>query len=214
MSHAQVWVKLLSCAVPGDIRPRFREDLLETRRALREQGLSRIRIEAACFRELINGIAQHMPLRPLSSGVSPRPQLAERCARVGWVAWRMVGVALLAGFAVPHLIAYAGVLMALTLACVVTITLTAPLELSPQQRRCVTSVLGGVFASLIMLALYAVSVFATVGLLAAALQSRFLATAAVYTVGISAALTFCWITASGWIPQPWEQRRAVRAVRA
>ena len=214
MLHAQAWVKLLSYAVPGDIRPQFREELLETRRALREQGLGRIRIEAACFRELINGIAQHMPLRPLSSGVSPRPQLAERCARVGWVAWRMVGVALLASFAVPHLIAYAGVLMVLTLACVVTITLTAPLELSPQQRRCVTSVLGGVFASLIMLALYAVSVFATVGLLAAALQSRFLATAAVYTVGISAALTFCWITASGWIPQPWEQRRAVRAVRA
>ncbi len=214
MLHAQVWTKLLSYAVPGDIRPQFREDLLETRHSMREQGLSHLRIEAACFRELINGIAQHMPLKPLSSGVSPRPQLAERCARVGWVAWRMTGVALLAGFAVPHLIAYAGVLMALTLACVVTITLTAPLELSPQQRRCVTSVLGGVFASLIMLVLYAIALMATVGLLAAALQSRFLATAAVYTVGISAALTFCWITASGWVPLPWEDKRAVRTVRA
>ncbi len=214
MSHAQVWVKLLSCAVPGDIRPQFREDLLETRRALRDQGLSRIRIEAACFRELINGIAQHMPLRPLSSGVCPRPQLAESCARVGWVAWRMAGVTLLAGFAVPHLIGYAALLMGLALACVVTITLTGPLDFSPQQRRCVTAVLGGIFASLVMLAMYAVTLLSTVGLLAAALQSRLLATAAVYTVGISAALTFCWITASGWVPQPWGAKRAVRTVRA
>jgi hypothetical protein len=137
-SRADLWLRLFALLVPKEIRRQFLDDLLAERREMQERGVSRIRIELASFNEILNGIAQHVPLEPMAAGVTVRPQLAERAAWIGWIAWRIAGPALLVGFLVgPAPLFWYGVCsLALAFTCVITVTVAGPAPLSLHQRSC------------------------------------------------------------------------------
>jgi hypothetical protein len=97
------WVRRASVLVPREIREFFLADLLAERAERRARGGSRLRTDISSLRELLDGIAQHAPLRPrLPEAQAEQPAIAARAALFGWCAWRVTGACLFLG----HMLGY------------------------------------------------------------------------------------------------------------
>lgn len=207
------WVRILSVLVPREIREHFLADLLAERADMRVRGLSRFRINLASAGELLEGIVQHVPLRPrLSETHSEQPVVAETAARVGWYSWRACGTAIFIGHVIGSmpLLLSGFALMLTAFVCLGTVALTAQPPLGDRQSDLVTGVLVGTVTILGFTLLFGAL---TIGMLALAalFSAGSLASVGFRILVFTATASAFAVTASGWVPSEWYPKRLVRS---
>lgn len=204
------WYRLLAILVPRDIRHQFLGDLLQEREDMRERGDLPALIMLFSFKEVLNGIAQHMPLRPEPSGAIGQTALAERAAPVGWIAWRISGPALFCGYVFGSgAVFWTGVAMlVLAFASVLAVAMAGRPPLTPAQTRLVNGVLVGTFTALVLVLVVSVVAMALLAL-ATVFSSGLLASVAMSALAFVATAVACGISGSGWVPEEWYPKRLV-----
>lgn len=191
--------------VPGSIRTNFGAEWRSSRHERMTEGRSRLEVFRLGLGEILQGIAQHAPLR------EPHPDAGEAKApadaTAGWIAWRLSGAAMCAGVLLGDAVVLlvGGLLLGCAIAAAVRCC-DAPDETS---RRLLNSVLGGTVVGLAGLLFLGALTVAAIAL-SAVVSWGGLATFAVRALVVLGALVMALITATGWSPQPWWPRRLIR----
>jgi len=204
------WVKALALFVPGDIRREFTANLLADRREMQARGVSSLLVNFMTCRELLGGFAQYAPLRPIVTGLSPKPHVAERSAAGGWFAWRVTGLSFVIGYVLGSipLLVLGGVLLAVAYGSLVAVATTARNPLTERQARLVAGVLGGTLATPLLILVFGMF---TIGVLAigSIFSSGLLMGLAVKALVLVATASLAVVSASGWVPQEYDPKRIV-----
>lgn len=206
------WVKRFSVLVPREIREHFLADLIAERADMRVRGVPRWRMTLATLKELLDGAAQHAPLRPrLPTSHHEQPAIAARSAQVGWIVWRLSGLCLFAGLVsgVTPLFVAGVFMLAASFASVAIVAATGQAPLAELQGRLVTGVLVGtltVLAATIAFGGFSVVLLGLAGLFGSVGLGKFAMGALVF-VATSVA---CAVSVSGWVPEEWYPKRLVR----
>ncbi len=204
------WLRLLSILVPREIRHQLVGDLIAERQEMRDQKEQPALIFFLSLKEILDGIAQHMPLQPAPSGSIAQPPLADRAAVFGWIAWRISGPALLCGYLFGSAsVFWTGVaVLVLAFASVLAVAMAGREPMTVSQTRLVNGVLFGTFTALVLILVFSV---VAMGLLALAtlVSSGLLASAAMSALAFVATAFACGISGSGWAPEEWYPKRLV-----
>jgi len=201
--HAGPVLRFVARAVPGDIRHHWRAELADSLHLARDCGLSRFEVFLLGAPKIIHGIAQHAPLQ------AGTPDADSGAGSPAWWAWRAAGPAILwaALFGSGWMLMAGGAALLFALATLAWYAREEPMP-AAHARMC-NGMLGGCVAGIAILVLPgAVTAIAVMGSMALGLT--WLAAAAVHALTLFAALSFAAITASGWVPEPWQPKRLVR----
>jgi hypothetical protein len=209
-SGSNRWLRLFSILVPGDIRHQFVGDLIAEREEMRDQNEQPALIFFMSLKEILSGIAQHMPLRPAPTGSIAQPPLADRAALFGWIAWRISGPALLCGYLFGSgAVFWTGVAMlVLAFASVLAVAMAGREPMTAPQTRLVNGVLVGTFTALILILVFSLLAFALLAL-ATVFSSGLIASVAMSALAFVATAVACGISGSGWVPEEWYPKRLV-----
>jgi hypothetical protein len=191
--------------VPKSIRSNFAAEWRSTRHERIAEGRTKLDVFRLGLGEILQGVAQHAPLREPHPDSGDTP--AHSHAVLGWLAWRLSGLATFAGVLMGNAIVLivGGLLLGFAIAASVRCCY-APDEAS---RRLLNGVLGGTVVALAgLMVLGAVTVAAI--MLSAVLGWGGLAAFAVRSLVVLGTFMLALVTASGWSPQPWWPRRLIR----
>jgi hypothetical protein len=191
--------------VPKSIRSNFSAEWRSTRHERMVEGRTTLDVFRLGLGDILQGVAQHAPLREPHPDGGETP--AHHHAVLGWLAWRLSGVATLTGVVMGNAIVLiaGGLLLGFAIAASVRCCY-APDEAS---RRLLNGVLGGTVVALAgLMVLGAVTVAAI--MMSAVLGWGGLAAFAVRSLVVLGAFMMALVTASGWSPQPWWPRRLIR----
>jgi hypothetical protein len=205
------WLKAASLFVPRPIRAQLVGEILAMREEMREQGAMPNPIRIASVRELLKGVAQHAPLRPLAYEEGTKLPPDTRPAQIGWWSWRLSGPVILAGLVLGSgLVLAAGVLLcAGAFAGLYAATVRGTDLASPLQARLQNAVLGGSVVVLAVAALFGLLAVAGVGL-AAAVSNGWPARIGMEMLVFAASATACMVSLTGWAPETYFPNRLVR----
>lgn len=202
-THPGRLLRLVGRAVPRDIRRHWLAELHGTLEVARECGLDRFEVFLLAAPEVLSGVAQHAPLQV--GTLDPDNSAGRRT----WWAWRAAGPLVFLGYVFESgwMLAAGGAALLFAFAMLVRFAREEPMP--EMHLRTFNGVAGGFIVGIAVLVLPSAVTAATV-MCALAFGQAWMTAAAVHVLTLLAVSSLCAITASGWVPSPWQPRRLVR----